>query len=52
MFVYSLFFTPMFVHGGMMGAAAVRGLEIPRGFQQRLIVLLAPHRHGTKPSWR
>ena len=45
-------FQPVFLSGGVAGAAALGGLEIPHGFQKPLIVLLAPHQDGTKQSRR
>jgi len=39
---------PAFLLGRVVWAAALGGLEISRGQQQSLIVLLAPHQDGTK----
>jgi len=41
-----------FSFGKLAGAAALRGFEIPRDFQQPQIALLTPHKDGSKPSWR
>ena len=45
-------FIRAFVMGRMVGAAAPGGLEIPHGFQQSQIVLLAAHQDGTKEGRR
>ena len=39
---------PTFSLGRVTEAAELGGLEIPRGFQQSLIVLLVPHYEGTE----
>jgi len=44
---YSFIVMPAFPLRRVAGAAATRGLEVPRSFQQSLIVLLAPHQDGT-----
>jgi len=50
------YFIQSFAHsifsGEGRGAVAPRGLEIPHGFHQPLIVLLAPHQDGTKQGRR
>jgi len=43
---------PDFSLGRVAGAAALGGLEIPLGFLQVLMVLLAPHQDGTKQGPR
>jgi len=48
----SRIFIPAFPLGSVVGATSLGGLEIPQCFQQFQIVLLAPHKDGTKKSWR
>ena len=47
-----LIFVPAFPFGRAVGAAALGGSEIPHDQQQSQIVLLAPHRDGTKQGRR
>jgi len=42
----------LFLSGGSRGTSPIGGPEIPRGFQQHLIVLLASHQDGTKQGRR
>ena len=44
-------FHTRFLLGTVAGIAAPRDLEIPLGFQQSPIILLAPHRDETKQGW-
>ena len=46
-----MYFIPAF-HSAGSGTAARGRLETHYGFQQSLIVLLAPHQDGTKQGWR
>jgi len=46
------FSNPSFFQGRPARAVTQGGLEIPHGFQQPLVVQLAPHLDRTRPDWR
>jgi len=50
--LFLFIFVPAFPLARVAGAAALGELEIPHGQQQFEIVLLAPHKDGTKQNRR
>jgi len=50
--IHLLIFVPAFLLGGVVGAAAQGGPEIPHDQQWSQIVLLAQHQDGTKQGQR
>ena len=50
--IHLLIIVPGFLLGGIAGAAALGGPEIPHDQQQSQIVLLAPHQDRTRQGWR